>query len=1139
MRNPDGTLRGDLDDNIPALVSGSIVTYASSSLDENLTEYDLLSVPINKPPFILQPVTVSSGIRPYVLADGKSSRPFIFSDGTIKIHIGADFVLSIQASQPNIYNVENGILKIIPSTVGLTYTWRRDGEIISSYELPSLQSSVIVSGSTLTFKNMQPSYLGSYTCDVTNDIGTVTSEPITIEIQNTSFDSYFYQNLVKNPYGKDSTNDWESNNLEFISKPLSNQPTVDFIKPYNVDKFDYTVDMFNPRPYQIDPGYIKGFDMTKDLLNNGYYFTRDKYKYITRGGSFLVRAYQDIDLTEIEPFIRGGVYGVDGVRAIFSCYIGNALSKFYPTLDRGAGRKDGLVEPSNRTSPKFYSQGNSRISVENFLKAGPSFGPDEIVYVTLEEFDNETRLPSSILSPDGVGGVVTYDRIRLNDAWTNTISKHTNKVYYTQDIYGIGELSPGDGRDAVLYAADELLKDENTRFAYGQYVSFNKIILDQLNPNTTKVRITMHFQTDNPTLFDNEVYYTEVTEEPLPFSSWEKCYDVNTFKQSSPITGEDSADIFIQPRISRKSYNKDKSLLEVLPLAGVPRGMATGFNFSLLPVFTRRPGTTAYYTANTLTLNDTPASIVPSGLNPNARVYDPKGVQVTEQFLRFRFQLNTSASALPNGEITQNGLLSINLYREFPNPAAVGAAEQNLQQGSITYVPQPYSTQSLFNFVQGQDLLAEAAPQPITYSTSGSSQRADEVDNTKKYLAYRFTAAVDQTKNEYRNAGNTLVTKYNWTIAGKLRVPSEDNDTEVIWNNKARYQLKFALPESSEGLYWKFAENGASGSVSKPNSTNTNLGRYTIQSSSLVSTIQAVGGTIQTVFVSQSSNISRDLYLTLQDYIVTLDFSNPTGSTVTLSRDADLFPGSGSISLNLPHTVTPFGLLCTVPMSFMNKPYREGGMGYRRPEKPDVTDPFPQPYYDYDIVVAGSVLSCIESLRKNLAPYKKWSLPLTAGLYNRLLQQILAPVNNDINTLPPSDAPFPASELKAFVNDLLIYATNLNSNFDSSKYPEELAYYSETSYTINLTDGAFTGRDSQNQVQAVEFTRPPAYITLAEAQIAEPRKPSLYGIKSVDPSYKNENIGSPAYGVSSTGQRIKMIYLPVRDSYTLARPFQP
>ncbi len=60
MRNPDGTLNGDLNDNLPAHSSGSISFFSLSNTNENETVYDLLPVFINKPPIIISPISEAS-----------------------------------------------------------------------------------------------------------------------------------------------------------------------------------------------------------------------------------------------------------------------------------------------------------------------------------------------------------------------------------------------------------------------------------------------------------------------------------------------------------------------------------------------------------------------------------------------------------------------------------------------------------------------------------------------------------------------------------------------------------------------------------------------------------------------------------------------------------------------------------------------------------------------------------------------------------------------------------------------------------------------------------------------------------------------------------------------------------------------
>lgn len=595
-RNLDGTLNGDLSDNISVSISGSLSYYPSSSINENETVYDLLPVVVNRPPIITTTIGNASTpqIKPYASIDLSGTFAYRYSDDTIKVKLGSTFTLKINAEQPKVFNVENGIPKIISSSVGLDYVWRKDGEIVLSQNIASLQSNIIVSGSTLTFQNIQPEHAGAYVCEISNDIGTIVSETSTIEVLNLDIDSFFYKNLVQNPYGKNGTDNWESINNDFSTKFLSETPTQEFLKPYNTNLYGYTMDMMHPRPYQINMGVEQGFDMTKDLLNKGSYFTRTRYSYVKKGGSFLVRAYQDIDLTDIEPLIKGGVWGVDGVRAIFSCYIGNGVDKFVPTAP--------FVGETIAIPPNYYRLDKPRISKENFRLAGPTFGPKDHVYVTVEEFDNETKLSSRVLSEDGT----TYNTntISLSDPWFKRMGKYAGQVY-------IPSATEGNEIDTVLFVADELMADEQTRFTNGQYVEFNKVILNTLNPKTTKVRITINFETKepNPTqpwpnMFLNDPYWLDASDEPLQFVR-ERPYIYSTFRMMDNDWNNYISNIM--------KVRSGKEYKDVVPLESDPRGMVTALNFVLLPVLSNSTESD-YFTKQTLAVNNTKESKIITGL---------------------------------------------------------------------------------------------------------------------------------------------------------------------------------------------------------------------------------------------------------------------------------------------------------------------------------------------------------------------------------------------------------------------------------------------------------------------------------------------------------------------------------------------
>ena len=166
MRNIDGSLNGDLCVNESATFSGSLVNYVESGIDENETIYSLLPDKINSPPIIVGSIEESSTpkILSYQLANGSSTNMHTSPDGTVKVSMGVNITLAIQAAQSNIPNVENGILTIIPPTQGLSYRWRKDNIYISDSDIPSLQSSLVLMGNKIIITNIQPSHGGFYPC---------------------------------------------------------------------------------------------------------------------------------------------------------------------------------------------------------------------------------------------------------------------------------------------------------------------------------------------------------------------------------------------------------------------------------------------------------------------------------------------------------------------------------------------------------------------------------------------------------------------------------------------------------------------------------------------------------------------------------------------------------------------------------------------------------------------------------------------------------------------------------------------------------------------------------------------------------------------------------------------------------------
>lgn len=659
MRNADGTLNGDLGDSISAKTSGSVISLkplSTSSFDENDTIYDLLPVVINQPPLITKSMMAASkpAIVPYASADSSGKNLYLFPDGTVKVMLGTSFQLRIEARQPSVYNVENGIPIIKPATADLTYVWRFNEELTTTNYISSLQSKIEIEKNELTITRIQPQHAGTYVCEVSNDIGTTTSETITIEVLNPDVDSYFYTNLVENGNAKLGVDNWDANNEDFIVSEFTNADSKDLRTPNRVDVFGYTTDTMHPRPYQIDSGFIKNLTYTDDFIGNGkgLYFTRTPYKFEAAGGNILVKAYQDIDVTDLQDLIKGSIYGIDGVRAVFGCYIGNGVGSYIPTRE--------LVLPENRLNVLNYFPGAPRVSVENFLLAGPGRIEDR-AYVTLEEYDQETRLASKLLNNDG-STAVQGNTITLLDPYQKRFKKFSGQRYYNEDKYKINQLSKGDGTDQILFAAEDLYPDLDSRPNYGQYLEFNKVVIERLNPKTTKIRIGIHFFTNDWRIFNTADYLDSNSEYIFETIGWERNYKRGTFGQDGTTAEVD----WIRSILNGNEKYKDKPIIEQVPLAPTPRVAVTGLSLALFPIERQNKAATDYYTNVSLAKNDTPATALPVVLKKNLS-YDPYGSTTRFLHVAFRHISKQGFEFKPNKTVKVNHISGINFSSYVQN----------------------------------------------------------------------------------------------------------------------------------------------------------------------------------------------------------------------------------------------------------------------------------------------------------------------------------------------------------------------------------------------------------------------------------------------------------------------------------------
>ncbi len=1151
MRFPDQSLIGDLNDNTtPRITTGVFPSIPTSTTDENDTVYDLLPVIINRPPVITKPITEASTpqIKPYSTANATGDFMYLFPDGTVKVNIGSTFKIAIEAEQPNILNVENGILKLIPPSSSLTFIWRKDSEILNSSTSDSLQSSVVVSGSVIEFNSVQPSSAGTYLCEISNDIGTTISETITLEILNLDFDTLFYRNLVKNPTGADGVNEWNANNSDFISKPFSKIPSQDFIRPNRVDLFGYTMDMMHPRPYQIDMGAIQNFDMTQTYLNNPYYFTRTRYKFDRKGGTFQVRAYQDIDLTDIIPLIKGGIYGVEGVRALFSCYIGNGLSQYIPVEE--------LVDPRRRLDPLSYYQSYARLSLVNFLTAGPADKVVEKAYVTIEEFDNETRVPTTLLVSNQ-GATQTYNsRITLSDPWQKRIYDPAFQVsVYPIDIYGLQETSPNDPRDLILNVANNLYPDQRYRYTYGQYVEFNKQIIERLNPKTTKVRISLNFDSTDWRIFETYTDLVNDADEIFEVLSWETPYKKNKF--SKPPLSPTYKPIY--QRIKEYSGSLDKTPSEFFPTAQDPRVMVTGLNLALLPILTQQNQVTDYYTGISLVRNLTPTSSFPSGLT-GTRIYDPLGTLSKALTVTFKYY----SEGVPT--LDNLGYLQTRDRIELRLKLSSQPGSPNTQNAS-SFVDYQITNGALFPFVQNSVISYEGAIENAI--TPNDIQSFTPFFD---YVRYRLLDPYQSDRNSrtpnFSTTANTLADNgyVVWGMSGSIS-PSQYPEIERPWINKARYIITFGIVNASN--------------PSTPPGTQTRL------------TTSQIGG---------SQNDTQ----AIQSYYLDFDFTNPADTKVTLARPASFisqsinvgnlfstsvvagssgskYIGKGTTTnpIELEHSIDPYGVLqSTIPAEFKFTSMNNGGFGLGG--------------YQYQFEVRErSLIKLITALHVNLGNYTRVSLRANRYYQSRVEQALsfydseiqFAQNNPTLNVYTLNGVT--VNDLQDFRQQLVDYAYDIQEVPNQTQYATILRIFENNQagisrFSINIFNPAFYPSQAdlsnpQTQLRVIDqYIRDtvggslgtPQYQTLNsrifnDAQVTDytnttlglqiaggtvfPSNLNLFRevpphllnmrtsiqkieLLSIRPSDINFGPGSPAAGSTADGTNYKIYYTPLQDT---------
>ena len=595
MRTQSGKLIIDLGDSISEAVTGSFTALGKTTIDENATRYNLYPALTNNkgprivkniydasiPPIIREEVALSSLTTDFTT---KSTTLYLSADGIVKAVKGSDFTLSIQAEQPQDILVTNGVPQIDINQDALAYVWSKDGVAIPNgtgiildgggvnNDLSLATSYIKAENNNLIFFNILPTAGGNFACEIRNNAGSVQSETINIQVYNPEslYDSSFFKNIIVNPYATSGTEGWVSmqGNIKANSFDASGDQTL---KEPQTPKSGFTPQQFYPYPSNITSPLALGqnLDVWKIAANQANYFTRDKLDYLSNGGLRKVVVYQDIDLAAVSDYIRGGVFGVDGVRAFFGCYLGNALFANLPPRD--------LVKTTERYSKKYYFQGAPRISVENFLWAGP-MTKSEAVSITIQELEDEELLISRIIQKDN--RIVDVKGITLDDPLTRAFDevRRLNQTLtgiqssYSVDKYKVGyTLKPSDKEDIIIRAYQSLYREIDNYYSHGQYVEYNTVHFERLNKRTNKIRINLIFD-----LSDDRFYeYKENASGLLDLLGWDKAHSRGTFRSQLNQSQWNSAPFYGSPQVNPDNKNF---------LADQSKTLVTGLNFSIFPI---------------------------------------------------------------------------------------------------------------------------------------------------------------------------------------------------------------------------------------------------------------------------------------------------------------------------------------------------------------------------------------------------------------------------------------------------------------------------------------------------------------------------------------------------------------------------
>ena len=551
----------------------------TSSLNEDLTVYTLYPGPPAEPPVILR--EIGSYFKPISEKRPNEYGIYVDENNTITTIVNQNITLQIEAYSK--IDIVNGQVTTKIGEDELQYVWKRDGVQIRATETAQPNRNKI------QLNNLQEKDSGAYTCEITNDVGTVVSDILTIVVQDPIGVTGLYNNLVTNGNGDQQLQAWtevSTGGREVTSKTLANNtngtiltgnPARDaavrgYVYPDHFNSVDLEITPFNPTS-EVDanaPVFEKEPNST--LLGNLTYFTRSNIINYDQDASKKVQIYQDIDVNSIQKYIKGVVYGVEGIQITLQCFLGNAISYFLnkklqlPPSGNNRVPVDLVGFQIQRPLPRLQSANLDYVEVR----------VEDYTRVYVEEYNGASlvKIHGPLLDPyrskvikqmvtaqDGTGdvydtGYVTYENARFEEQ-----IGRTNNLYKYFEENGI---DPG-------------------KHSLGQLIFLRKLEIPKLNENTNKLRVKVIFEHEGFQQFEFDAPGDKVKRFTTPSILLMPSYtrDVATNQSSNQ-------DFVVNNyKFKKAALPQDPTPSEVFPLYGQPRHFATGFYLSASPIFIR------------------------------------------------------------------------------------------------------------------------------------------------------------------------------------------------------------------------------------------------------------------------------------------------------------------------------------------------------------------------------------------------------------------------------------------------------------------------------------------------------------------------------------------------------------------------